>query len=55
MGEEILTFSNIKIKKKKFYSLKNRIFLKDVDNEKVFVSNKISFGEKIYNYFLDYM
>ena len=31
------------------------IFLKDIDIEKVLVSNKISFGEKIYKYFIGYM
>ena len=31
------------------------IFLKDVDIEKVLVSNKISFGEKNYKYFIGYL
>ena len=31
------------------------IFLKDVDIEKVLVSNKISFDEKNYKYFIDYL
>ena len=30
-------------------------FLKDVDIEKVLVSNKISFGEKNYKYFISYL
>ena len=36
----------------KFY--RNKI-LKDVDTEKVLVSNKISFGEKKYKYFISYL
>ena len=31
------------------------IFLKDVDVEKVLVSNKITFGEKSYKYFIGYL
>ena len=31
------------------------IFLKDVDVEKVLVSNKISFVEKNYKYFIGYL
>ena len=46
MGKEILTFRDIEIEKNKFYRNKISIFLKDVDIEKVLVSNKISFGEK---------
>ena len=45
MGKEILTFRDIEIEKKN-YRHKTPIFLKDVDFEKVLVSNKISFGEK---------
>ena len=45
MSKEILTFGDIEIEKSKFYRHKTPIFLKDVDIEKVLVSNKISFGE----------
>ena len=41
MGKEVLTFGDIKIEKK-IYRNKTPIFLKDVDIEKVLVSNKIS-------------
>ena len=40
--------------KKKIYHHKTPKFLKDVDFEKVLVSNKISFGEKNYKYFIGY-
>ena len=54
MGKEILTFGNIEIKKNKFYHNKS-IFFKDEDIEKILVSNKISFGEKNYTYFIGYL
>ena len=38
-----------------FYRNKTPIFLKDVDIKKVLVSNKISFGEKNYKYFIGYL
>ena len=46
---------NIKIEKNRFYRNKTPIFLKDVDTEKVLVSNKISFCEKIYKYYIGYL
>ena len=55
MGKEILIFGQIEIAKKKFYRHKTPIFWGDVDIEKVLVSNKISFGEKNYKYFLGYV
>ena len=55
MGKEILTFRDIEIEKNKFYRNKTPIFLKDVDIEKVLISNKISFGEKNYEYFIGYL
>ena len=52
MGKEI---GDIKIEKNEFYRYKSPIFKKDVDIEKVLVSNKIYFGEKYYKYFLGYL
>ena len=46
---------NIEIVKNKFYCKKPSIFLKDVDIEKLSVSNKISFGGKNYKYFIGYL
>ena len=45
----------MKLKKKKFYHYKTPILLEDVDIEKVLASNKISFGEKNYKYFIGYL
>ena len=52
--KETLAFGNIEIKKKK--TLPSSVyFLGDVDIEKVLASNKISFGEKTYKYFIGYL
>ena len=45
----------LKLKKNNLYHNKTPILLKDVDIEKVLVSNKISFGEKNYKYFIGYL
>ena len=55
MSKEILTFGDIDIEKNNFYCNKIPILLKYVDTEKVLVSNKISFGEKSYKYFIGYL
>ena len=46
MGKKMLMLGNIETEKNKFYCNKTPISLKDVNIEKVIVSNKISFGEK---------
>ena len=55
MGKEILTFLDIEIEKNKFYRHKTPILLRDVDIEKVLISNKVSCGEKNYKYFIGYL
>ena len=52
---KISTSGDIEIEKNKSYRHKSSIFLKDVDIEKVLISNKISFGEKKYKYFIGYL
>ena len=52
MGKEIVMFDDIENDKNKFYRHKSRIFLKDVDIEKVLVSNKISSDEKSYKFLM---
>ena len=54
MGKEVLRFGNIEIEKCKFYPHKSPILLGDVDIEKVLVSNKISFSEKNFKFFMSY-
>ena len=55
MGKEILNFGDIETEKNKFYRNKIPIFKKYIDIEKVLVSNKISFGEENYKYFIGYL
>ena len=54
MDKKNLTFDDFEIEKNIFYRHKT-IFKRDVDNEKVLVSNKIFFGEKNYKYFVGYL
>ena len=54
-GKKVLTFGDIDIEKKNFYCHTGPIFLNDLDIEKLLVSNKISFGEKNYKYFIGYL
>ena len=51
MGKEVLTFGDIEIEKNKFYHYKTSVHLRDVDFDKVLVSNKIFFSEKSYKYY----
>ena len=55
MGKELLTFGDTEIEKNKFYRNKTPVPLRNVDIEKVLLSNKISFGEKNYKYFIGYL
>ena len=55
MGKEILTFVDIEIEKHKFYRYKIPTFIEDLDIKNVLVSNKISFVEKYYKYFIGYL
>ena len=47
MGKEILAFDDIEIEENTFTTIKVLFFKKDVDIEKVLVSNNISSGEKL--------
>ena len=55
MTKEVLTFRDIEIENDKFYRHKSPVLLREVDTEKVLVSNKIPFGEKNYKYIIDYL
>ena len=48
MGKKVLTFGDIEIEKKKIYRRKSHASIRDIDMEKVLVSNKVSSGKKIY-------
>ena len=55
MRNEILMFGDIEIEKNNFYHKKTSIFLKDVDMEKLLISNTTSFSGKNYKYFIGYL
>ena len=55
IGKAILTFGNIEIEKNKFFCDKIPVHLRDVDIEKVLVSNKIYSGKKKFKYFIGYL
>ena len=50
MGKNVLMFGDNEIEKQKSHRHKNLILLEDIDGDKTFVSSKISFCEKNYNY-----
>ena len=54
MGKNFLTFRELEMENKNYFN-RTLIFLKNLDIEKVLVSNKISFGEKNYKYFIGYL
>ena len=56
MGEEILMLGDIEVEKKTNFTVIKVIpsFLTDADIERVLVSNKISFGEKMISIFFFY-
>ena len=55
MSQKILKFGDIEIEKRTFYSYERRAALRDVDIEKVLVSNKIYLAKKKFQYFIDYL
>ena len=55
MGKENLSLGNMEMEKSKIYCHRDFIFLKDIDDEKVLVSNKISLGETNCKYFIGYL
>ena len=55
MSKEILAFEDIEIDRNTFHCHESPVFLKDVDIEKVLVSNKISLVKKNYKYFIGYL
>ena len=53
--EKIIKFGDIEIQKQKFHQHKRPISIKNIDiNNKIVVSNKVSFGKKGLKYFIDY-
>ena len=54
MNKEITTFSDIEIKKRKFYYSKDSVDKKNVVIDKVAISNQASFCKKDFKYFIGF-
>ena len=52
--EKIITFADIEIQKQKFHQHNGPISIKNIDINKIVVSNKVSFGKKGFKYFIGY-
>ena len=52
--EKAIKFGDIDIQKQKFYQYKQSISIKNIDINKIVVSNKFSFGKKGFKYFIGY-
>ena len=50
----IIKFGDFEIQKQKFHQHKRPILIKDVDINKIVVSNKVFFGKKGFKYFIAY-
>ena len=54
MEKTIIKFGDIEIEKQKFHQHKRPISIKNIDINKIVVSNKVSFGKKGFKYFIGY-
>ena len=54
MEKTIIKFGDIEIEKQKFHQHKRSISIKNIDINKIVVSNKVYFGEKGFKYFIGY-
>ena len=52
MNKAIIKFDNIKIEKQKFHKHKIPISIKNIDINKIVVYDKVSFGKKVFRYFI---
>ena len=52
MKKTIIKFGDIEIQKQKFHQHKGLISIKNIDIDKILVSNKVPFGKKGFRYFI---
>ena len=52
--ENVIELDDIEIQKHKFHQHKGPISMKDIDINKIVVSNKVSFDKKGFKYFIGY-
>ena len=54
MNKKIIKFDDTEIEKHKFHQHKSPISINNIDNNKIVVSNKVSFSKRVYTYFIGY-
>ena len=54
LEKTIIKFGDIEIEKQKFHQHKRPISIKNIDINKIVVSNEVSFGKKGFKYFVSY-
>ena len=54
MDKTNIKFGDIEIEKQKFHQNKRPIAIKNIDVNKIVLSNKVSFGKKGFRYFIGY-
>ena len=54
MGEEIITFGDIKVEKHKFHQYASTISMYDFNFDRIVVHGKVPFGKKALKYFVGY-
>ena len=52
--EKVIKFGDIQIQKQKFHQHKGPILIKNIDSNKIVVSNKVSVSKKGFKYFIGY-
>ena len=52
--EKVIKFGDIQIQKQKFHQHKGPISIKNIDSNKIVVSNKVSVSKKGFKYFIGY-
>ena len=52
--KSVIKFGDIEIEKQKFHQNKRPISIKNIDLNRIVVSNKASFGKKGFKYFINY-
>ena len=55
MEETIIKFGDIEIGKQKFHQYKRPVSTKNININKIVVSNKVSLGKKSFKYFIGYI
>ena len=54
MDKKSIKFGNTETEKHKFHQLKSSVLINNIDNNKIVVSNKVSFTKKSFKFFIGY-